>query len=205
MDDELVKSPGINTEGDSGIDANSLGSPDGNDEEDKSGKKKKKKKKGKGKGKENNKSRQSDICEDSQTAELDSSVISRMFEDLGAPPLFVFKDDDDDEDPEYEYAISSAESDDSLYYKFDSELESANDDCVDSELDLVENVNESDENGESSWLCLCCHDVGEYDTEDALIAHHSAHSLEYDECYVCCMPPDNLADYMGKVVRIRMC
>ena len=66
MDDELVKSPGINTEGDSGIDANSLGSPDGNDEEDKSGKKKKKKKKGKGKGKENNKSRQSDICEDSQ-------------------------------------------------------------------------------------------------------------------------------------------
>ena len=125
MDDELVKSPGINTEGDSGIDANSLGSPDGNDEEDKSGKKKKKKKKGKGKGKENNKSRQSDICEDSQTAELDSSVISRMFEDLGAPPLFVFKDDDDDEDPEYEYAISSVESDDSLYYKFDSELESA--------------------------------------------------------------------------------
>ena len=183
MDDELVKSPGINTEGDSGIDANSLGSPDGNDEEDKSGKKKKKNGKGK----------------------LDSSVISRMFEDLGAPPLFVFKDDDDDEDPEYEYAISSAESDDSLYYEFDSELESANDDCVDSELDLVENVNESDENGESSWLCLCCHDVGEYDTEDALIAHHSAHSLEYDECYVCCMPHDNLADYMGKVVRIRMC
>ena len=100
---------------------------------------------------DDNKSRQTSeigTCDDSQTAELDSSVISRMFEDLGAPPLFVFKDDDDDEDPEYEYAISSAESDDSLYYEFDSELESANDDCVDSELDLVENVDESDENDE---------------------------------------------------------
>ena len=34
---------------------------------------------------------------DSQAAELDSSGISCMFEDLGAPPLFEFEDDDDDE------------------------------------------------------------------------------------------------------------
>ena len=85
-------------------------------------------------------------------------------------------------------------------------MESADDDWVDPEFDLVEDVSDENyENGERSWLCLCCHDVGEYDTEDALIAHHSTHSLEYDECYVCCMPPDNLAEYMGKVVRIRMC
>ena len=128
--------------------------------------------------------------------------------------------------------VSSAESDVSLYYEVesDTELESADDDWVESDdsqaaqLDscvirsmfedieappLFENDgnenDDSDENDDSSRLCPCCHAVGEYDTEDALIAHHSTHSLEYDECYVCCMPPDNLADYMGKVVRIRMC
>ena len=59
------------------------------------------------------------------------------------------------------------------------------------------------ENGESSWLCLCCHTVGEFDTEDELIAHHITNNLEYDECYICCIPPDNLEEYMGKVLRIR--
>ena len=77
----------------------------------------------------------------------------------------------------------------------ETDLESAEDDCVDSE------------NGKSSWLCLCCHTVGEFefDTEDELIAHHNTHILEYDECCTCCRPPDNLEEYMGKVVRIRMC
>ena len=42
MNDEQEKSPGIITEDDSGIDAISQGSPDGNDEEEKSGKKKRK-------------------------------------------------------------------------------------------------------------------------------------------------------------------
>ena len=120
----------------------------------------------------------------------------------------MFEDDDDNEDPEYEYALSSTESDGSLYYEFESEteLESADDDWVESDdsqatqLDscvirsmfedkeappLFENDgNENDENyknDDSSWLCLCCHNVGEYDTEDALVAHHSAHSLVYDK------------------------
>jgi len=62
---------------------------------------------------------------------------------------FIFEDDDDDEDPEYEYAVSSAESEASLDYEFQSEtdlesgeddvseLESADEDSVDSLVDVT--------------------------------------------------------------------
>ena len=138
MDNKQEKSPGFITKGDSGMDTNSQGSPAGNDEEDKPGRRKEKKKK-KEKN-DDNKSRQvSELgsCDDSQAAQFDSGVISSMLEDLEAPPLFVFEDDDDDQDPEYVYAVSSSESDGSLYYEFKSEteLESADYKCVDSELD----------------------------------------------------------------------
>merc|ERR1712106_811936 len=53
-EDEKEKSPEINAEGDSGIDANSQGSAASNDKEEKSGKKKKNKKKNKEKNDKNN-------------------------------------------------------------------------------------------------------------------------------------------------------
>jgi len=79
---------------------------------------------------------------------------------------FVFEDDDDDEDPEYEYAVSSAESDVSLKYEFESEteLESAEDDCVDSELDLVEDVDVASHDALASVVTKSCFDL--VDNED---------------------------------------
>merc|ERR1719228_2982115 len=59
-EDEKEKSPEINAEGDSGIDANSQGSGASNDKEEKSGKKKKNKKKNKAKNDKNNADNNSD-------------------------------------------------------------------------------------------------------------------------------------------------
>ena len=82
---------------------------------------------------------------------LDSGVISRMFEDIEAPPLIENDENENDE---------------------------------------------SDENDKSIWLCLCCHTVGGFDTEDELIAHHISHNVEYDDCYLCYIEaPNNGLEY----------
>ena len=46
------------------------------------------------------------------------------------------------------------------------------------------------EKDESSWLCLCCNIVGEFETEAKLQAHHNTHRTKYDECDICYIPPE---------------
>ena len=44
---------------------------------------------------------------------------------------------------------------------------------------------EKGEKDESMWICLCCHTVCGFNTEDELIAHHISHNVEYGECHLC--------------------
>jgi len=79
---------------------------------------------------------------------------------------FVFEDDDEDEDPEYEYAVSSAESEASLDYEFESvtELESAEEDDVDSELESAEDDVMTSYDALASVVTKSCFDL--VDNED---------------------------------------